>query len=86
MADEDKDEFVFTLDGLDEDVKYVSGIRFPCHVCGLFVWMGKEASGRQSIVHKQPMCDRFRDSDPLEFLTEARKHYEKEKEEKEKLN
>lgn len=76
MADEDKDAPVFTIDALGIDVEHVDGVQFLCHVCGLQVWSGNEASGRSSIIHKQPMCDRFRDSDPLDFLTEARKYYQ----------
>ena len=76
MSDKDKLEEVTIPNLGDMKVQHVDGVKFACHVCGLTVQTGSEENGRQSIFHKMPMCDRFRDSDPLEFLHDARVYYE----------
>ena len=75
MADP-KEPFSVTIPALGVKVEHVDGVNFACHVCGLPVWSGTEENGRGSIAHREPMCNKFRDMDPLAFLTEARKHYE----------
>lgn len=64
-------------DGVVETIDYVNGVEFPCHVCGKVVQAGTEEDGRMSIVHKMPICDKFRDMDPVDFITESRQHYQR---------
>ena len=76
MANKIEEAPEFILDD-GTTVQYVDGIKFPCPSCGLEVMSGAEEDGRQSIIHKQPMCHEFESMDPLAFLTYARKYYEK---------
>lgn len=59
-----------------ESVKWRELFRFNCHVCKLEVSAGEDEHGRAMLVHVSPMCARFDELDPADFLREARETWQ----------
>ena len=76
MAKKTEESPVFTMED-GTTIQHTNGLKFQCPTCGLDVVAGEEACGRQSVVHKQPMCNMFEQMDPLDYLTYVRKYHER---------
>jgi len=59
-----------------ESVSWREKFRFNCHVCKLEVSAGEDEHGRAMLVHVSPMCARFDELDPADFLREARETWQ----------
>ena len=47
-------------------------VRFRCPFCGVEAAAGYSDRGRPVVVHQLPICDKFDELGPVEFLTAAR--------------
>lgn len=65
-----KPRYELSATGESFDVK--DGVDFTCPFCGGRVCVGDSTLGESLVMHTQPMCDKFRDEDPLVFLRNAR--------------